>query len=130
MSSLATDSSRGTEMAETSETRRPEPLAIHTQIPSLGSTVTNELLFLDSPMGAILSSALLHKGHAGMSLALASDILALLPLVKSAAGDRCRAKTVAYQGACLGTSGGSRKMDKCGDGNDSDVYRRWKKTNH
>jgi hypothetical protein len=98
MGSVPTASSNGAEMAETSETRRPEPLTIDTQIPSHGSTTTNELLFPESPMGAILSSALLHKGYAGMSLALASDILAsqiysqqsLLPYwLKKQLGDRC-----------------------------------------
>lgn len=66
----------GTEMAESSETRRPEPLTIDTQIPSCASTTTNELLFPESSMGVMMSSALLHKGHHGMSLALASDMLA------------------------------------------------------
>jgi hypothetical protein len=98
MSSGTADSSSATEVAETSESRRPEPLTIDTQILSRGSTTTNELLIPESPMGAILSSALLHKGHAGMSLALASDILAsqiysqqsLLPYwLKKQLGDRC-----------------------------------------
>jgi hypothetical protein len=73
MGSDTTDRSSGTEIAETGETRRPEPLTIDTQIPSRDSTTTKAP---ESPMGAILSSALLHKGHAGISLALASDILA------------------------------------------------------
>jgi hypothetical protein len=76
MSSGTADSSRATKMAETSETRRPKALTIETEILSPGSTNTNELLIPESPMDALLSSALFHQGHAGMSLALASDILA------------------------------------------------------
>jgi hypothetical protein len=98
MSSITTDSSTSTKMVETGETRRPGALTIDTEVLSPGSTTTNELLVPESPMDAILSSALLHKGHAGMSLALASDILAsqiysqqsLWPYwLKKQLGDRC-----------------------------------------
>jgi hypothetical protein len=96
-----TESCSGAEMAETSETRKSGPLTIDTQIPSRGSTATDELIFPESPMGAIMSSALLHKGHAGMSLALASDILAsqiysqqsLLPYwLNKQLADRCESE--------------------------------------
>jgi hypothetical protein len=77
MGSDTTDRSSVIEMAEIKETRRRrEPLTINTQIPSRASTTTNERTLPESPMSALLSSALLHKGHGGMSLALASDILA------------------------------------------------------
>jgi hypothetical protein len=98
MSSGTANSSSATKMAVTSETQRPEALTIDTEMLSPGSTTTNELLIPDSPMDAILASALLHKGHAGMSLALASDILAsqiysqqsLWPYwLKKQLGDRC-----------------------------------------
>jgi hypothetical protein len=76
MSLDSIESSGGTEMEETCETRRPGPPTIDTQIPSRGSTTTNEPPLPESPMVAILSSDLLHKGHGSMSLALAADILA------------------------------------------------------
>jgi hypothetical protein len=79
LSSDTTGRSSVTEIAETSETRRPGPPTIDTQIQYravVAQATTNELQSPESPMGAILSSALLHKGHAGISLALASDILA------------------------------------------------------
>jgi hypothetical protein len=76
VSSDSTDSCSGIEIAETSETRRPEPLTINTQRPSRDNMATNESPMQASPMGKIMSSDLLNKGHGGMSLALASDILA------------------------------------------------------
>jgi hypothetical protein len=117
LSSDTTGRSSDTEIAETSETRRPGPPTIDTQIQYravVAQATTNELQSPESPMGAILSSALLHKGHAGISLALASDILAsqiysqqgLLPhWLKKQLGDHCGSETLRISGKGTQTMG-------------------------
>jgi hypothetical protein len=65
MSSDSADSSSDTEIAEASETRRPEPLSTNTQRPSRDSMATNESPLQASPMGKMMSSDLLNKGHGG-----------------------------------------------------------------